>query len=449
MTPLLRVLLVSPRCYPEASASGPIGGGPISVRHLARALVDDGVDVRLVSFVWDGPQTDELLDGVRLTRLPIRSLWRSGPLAQREWLYREMARGLEAFLQEFQPSLLHAFGGRAVPGVAAVARRADLPFVVTINGPLLFCPTSVGRDRAGRDCLGCHGLQRLRAILEWRGTRGVGAKARACLFWLYSYPHMAHLARNTRRAVALLPISHGLARDLVRLGYSPDRIRVVHNPIRVPPRIPGGARAELGVPDGTRVLLYAGRLVEEKGVQNVLRVMPALPDTMLLVIGGGPHESALRAQAAALGLGARVRFLGTIPNEALGPYYATADIVIMAGVFYEALGRMLMEACAHGVAVIGTTVGGIPDVIEDGRNGVLLQSQDPDELRAAIRRVLDTPGRAREMGAYGRAKIARDFSPERSARALVEAYRFGLAEASDRTAGRRGPPSAEGLESRR
>jgi glycosyltransferase involved in cell wall biosynthesis len=144
-----------------------------------------------------------------------------------------------------------------------------------------------------------------------------------------------------------------------------------------------------------------------------------------------------------------VRFLGTIPNEALGPYYATADIVIMAGVFYEALGRMLMEACAHGVAVIGTNVGGIPDVIEDGRNGLLLQSQDPDELRAGIRTVLDAPGRAREMGVYGRAKVARDFSPERSAKALVEAYRFGLAEAAGGTPGRRDPLSPERVERRR
>jgi glycosyltransferase involved in cell wall biosynthesis len=154
--------------------------------------------------------------------------------------------------------------------------------------------------------------------------------------------------------------------------------------------------------------------------------MATLPDTTLLVIGRGRHEPALRAEAAALGLGARARFLGTIANEALGPYYAAADIVVMAGIFYEALGRMLMEACAHGVAVIGTNVGGIPDVIEDGRNGFLLQSQDREELCSRIRAILDSPGRAREMGVYGRAKMASDFSPERCAGALLAAYRFAL-----------------------
>jgi glycosyltransferase involved in cell wall biosynthesis len=339
-----------------------------------------------------------------------------------------MGRGLRSALDEFRPGLLHAFGSRAVPAVAQVAREAPLPYVVTVNEPHLFCPTSIGRDRAGRDCLGCRGLRRLRAIVEWRGGPGPAALARAGLFWLYSYPHMAHLARSVRRASAFLPISRGLARDLVRLGYPPDRVRVVPNPIRVPAEVPAGARAALGISRDARVLMYAGRLVEEKGLQNVLRAMPALPDTTLVVLGRGRHEPALRAEAAALGLGTRVRFLGTVANEALGPYYAAADVVVMAGVFYEALGRMLMEACAHGVPVIGTNVGGIPDVIEDGRNGFLLRGQDREELCGRIRAILDSPGRAREMGAYGREKMARDFSPERCAGALLAAYRFALDE---------------------
>ncbi|HZS33639.1 MAG TPA: glycosyltransferase family 4 protein [Methylomirabilota bacterium] len=423
MTAPRRVLLVSPRCDPEPPSAEPIGGGPISVRLVAQALVDADVDVRVLSFVRGRPRSDERLDGVPVTRLPIRPLWPAAPLAWRDWLYREIARGLEGFVAEWPPDLLHAFGGRAVVGVAAVAERTGRPFVVTVNGPVLFCPTGVGRDRAGRDCLGCRGRQRWRGIMDWRGAGGAGTKMRAVLFWLYSHPHMARVARSLRRAARLLPVSHGLAHDLVRLGHPPSRVHVVHNPLRVPSRIPDDARAALGLPAGVRVLLYAGRLAEEKGVQNVLRVMPSLPDTVLVVIGQGRYGSALKRDAAALGVDARVRFLGELPNAALGPYYATADVVIMAGVFYEALGRMLMEACAHGAAVIGTRVGGIPDVIEDGRNGYLLETQDPAELRSRIRAILDPPARARQMGEYGRAKMAREFSPAACAAALASVYR--------------------------
>lgn len=441
MTPLPPVLLVSFRYHPEVSSSDPIGGGPISVREQARALVEAGADVRVVSFVRGRPRSDELLDGVRLTRLPIRRLPGAGPLAERQWLFHEMTRGLGAVLEEFRPGLVHAFGSRAVPGVARAARRRRLPYVATVNEPHLLCATSIGRDRAGRDCLGCGGVRRLRAILGWRGGPSLGGKARAVLFWLYSYPHMAQLARSARRASALLPISRGLARDLVRLGFPPDRVRVVPNPVRVPAEIPESARPALGIPQDARVLMYAGRLVEEKGVQNVIRAMPTLPNTTLLVIGRGRHEAALRADATALGLGARVRFLGAIANEALGPYYATADVVVMAGVFYEALGRMLMEASAHGVPVVGTNVGGVPDVIEDGRNGFLLESQEREELCGRIRAILDSPGRARQMGAYGRAKMARDFSPARTSAALLAAYRFALAGASAGAAAEPAPAS--------
>ncbi len=443
MTPLPPVLLVSFRCHPEVSSSDPIGGGPISVREQARALVEAGADVRVVSFVRGRPRSDELLDGVRLTRLPMRSLPGAGPFAERQWLHHEIGRGLGSVLEEFRPGLLHAFGSRAVPGVARAARRRRLPYVVTVNEPHLLCPTSIGRDRAGRDCLGCRGLRRLRAILDWRGGRGLGGHARAVLFWLYSYPHMAQLARSVRGASAFLPISRGLARDLVRFGFPPDRVRVVPNAVRVPAEVPESARAALAIPRDAGVLMYAGRLVEEKGVQNVIRAMPALPGTTLLVIGRGRHEAALRAEATALGLGARARFLGAITNEALGPYYAAADVVIMAGVFYEALGRMLMEASAHGVPVIGTNVGGVPDVIEDGRNGFLLESQEREELCGRIRAILDSPDRAREMGAYGRAKMARDFSPERTSAALLAAYRFALDGASAGTSAESAPASAQ------
>lgn len=439
----MRALLVSPRCYPEVSASEPIGGGPISVGHVARALADAGVDVRLLSFVANGPRQDERHGGVPLTRLPIRRLRGLGPLSQREWLYREMTRGMRTFLREFEPDILHAFGGRALPGVAALSRRVGLPFVLTVNGPLLFCPTSVGSDRHGRDCLGCRGFRRLRAILQWREAPGVGPKVQAVLYWLYSFPHMANLARNVRQASLLLPISNGLARDLVRLGHPPDRIRTVHNPITVPARIPESARGMLGLSEATPVLMYAGRLVEEKGVQNILRVLPMLPEAVLLVIGGGRYEPALRSQTAELRLGARVRFLGVVPNEALGPYYAAADVVIMAGWFYEALGRMLMEACAHGVAVIGTNVGGIPDVIEDGRNGLLLHSRDPAELCTHLRTVLDSPGLSRKMGAHGRAKMARDFAPETSARGLMQAYHLALERRGGGRASRPAPAAVE------
>jgi glycosyltransferase involved in cell wall biosynthesis len=429
----MRILFVSHRYYPDPRGQEHIGGSHISAHHLARALVAAGVELRVLSLTRSGQRADETHEGVSITRVPVGGP--TGPpwLSELDWVYREVRRQTRAFLPEFRPDVIHAYSGRTVPGVAAAARRAGRPFVATVSSPYLLCATAQGTDVSGRDCIGCRGRQRLRAIMAHWGGPGSYGRLPAVLYWLFSHFHMRYLERGARRARLLLPISHGLARDLIRLGYPPARIRVVHDVITVPERIERAAPSILGLPTTARVLMYAGRLVENKGVQEVLRVMDALPGTVLLVVGQGPYESSLRRQAAELGITDRVRFVGRIANEALGAYYGTADVVIMAGTFYEALGRMLMEACAHGVPVLGRRVGGIPDVIEDGKNGFLLDGRSPDELRSRIETILASPVLARQMGEYGRAKMAREFSPESSARALIEAYRVAL---DGRTEGR-------------
>jgi len=307
----MRVLLVSPRYYPDLPGQEHVGGSQVAAHHLARALVAAGVEHRVLTLTRGSVRVDHAHDGVFVCRMPARGP--AGPpwLTELDWVYREVRRQTLAFLPEFRPHVVHAYGGRAVPGVAGAARRAGYPFVATVNSPYLLCATAQGTDRTGRDCLGCRGRQRLRAIMAQWGAPDRYGRVLAVLYWLFSHPHMAQLGRCVRRAALLLPVSHGLARDLTRLGYSSARIRVVHDAITVPSRADRLAPSTLGLPATARVLMYAGRLVENKGVQEVLRVMPALPGTVMLVIGQGEYEPALRRQAAELGLTDRVRFLGS------------------------------------------------------------------------------------------------------------------------------------------
>jgi glycosyltransferase involved in cell wall biosynthesis len=419
----MRVLLVTHRFYRPGSDPEPVGGGAISAYHLARALVTNEVELRVLSVAPGAVRVDQRQDGLSVTRLRVgRSatpVWLTGL----DWQYRMARRRILESLREFRPDVMHVYAGQAMSGVAGAARRVGCPFVASVNSAYLLCATGEGTDRAGRDCLGCRGRQRWRAIMAHREADYRGG-LRAILRWIASYPRMAHLARSLRRAALLLPISRGLAGDLARLGYPPERTRVVHTPITVPNQVDRRGPSALGFPSNARVLMYAGRLVENKGVQNVLRVMPSLPETVMLVLGHGVHGQALRRETAELGLTERVRFLGFVPNETIGRFYSAADVVIMAGTVYEALSRMLMEACAHGVPVIGTRVGGIPDIIEDGRNGFLLDGQHPGELRGKIETILTSPPLARQMGEYGRAKMTREFSAEACVRALIGAYQW-------------------------
>jgi glycosyltransferase involved in cell wall biosynthesis len=417
----MKILLVSRRWYPDV-----IGGGQISAHQIARALVAATQDVRVLAFTTEGKRKDETIDGVRITRMPIRKLALFPRLSNLEWMYREMRLQTLAFLSEFSPDVIHAMNGESVPSIAAVSRTTSIPFVASVNGPWLFCFTGEGTDHQGNNCIGCRGAQRFRETMLTWGNKGVLSKLKAFAFWLYSYPHMALLSRSSGQASKLLPISDGFRQDLLRLGFADDNVAVVHNPIDVHPRVRSDLKHRLKLPADTHILFYAGRLAESKGVQHILDAMHDLPHTALVIAGKGDYEKELRRRVQELGLNSRVRFVGFVPNDQLGPYYSIANIVIMAGTFYESLGRMLMEACTYGVPVIGTNRGGIPDVIEDGKNGILLKTQRIGELKGAITTILDSPALAKKMGAYGKAKMKKEFSSTACVKKLVPIYTSSL-----------------------
>ena len=412
-----RILLVSRWYYPDV-----IGGGEVSAHYLARSLVGAGATVRVLTFVTDGLRKVEVIDGVPIARLPIRALKLFPRLSNLEWMYYQMARQTHAFLNEFKPDILHATNQGSVPGLAAVSRRTGIPFVATVNSPDNFCFVGSGTDRRGGNCFGCRGMKRFQEIMHRLGRGRILNAVMAFPYWLYSIPHMGHLGRCHHQASMLLPVSRGLRTELLRLGFPEEKIRVVHNPIEVHARLPSTRKAELGIPEQAPVLMYAGRLSESKGVQNVIDTLPRLENVYFVVVGRGRYEPELRKRAMQRGVNSRVRFVGFVPHSDIGTYYSIADVVIMAGTFYESLGRMLMEACAYGVPVIGADRGGNPEVIEDGKNGFLLRTQSLEELEEKIRAILSSPALAHSMGVFGQIKMRHEFSLERAAKRLIDAY---------------------------
>ncbi|CCE24935.1 glycosyltransferase [Methylotuvimicrobium alcaliphilum] len=148
----------------------------------------------------------------------------------------------------------------------------------------------------------------------------------------------------------------------------------------------------------TLVLLFVGRLVEKKGVADLIRAVHLLPDdlkhkTELWIIGDGTERDSLEALACRYGLSDRVKFHGRIPNQDLTDYYAAADIFIAPSVVdgkgdTEGQGVILLEAMASGTAVISTKTGGISEVITHLKTGLLISPEQPEELEAAIERLM-------------------------------------------------------------
>ncbi len=178
-------------------------------------------------------------------------------------------------------------------------------------------------------------------------------------------------------------------------------------------------------------LLFAGRLVERKGVHRLLEALARLeaPDAIRLrVVGDGPERPRLEARARELGVDGRVDFDGFVSGARLQSAFEEADVFVLPAVRdrkgdVEGLGVVLIEAMAHGRPVIACEVGGIPDVVRDGETGLLVPPDEPAALAGAIERLCRDPAEARALGLRGKEWGARRFGWERIVDSLEALYR--------------------------
>jgi glycosyltransferase involved in cell wall biosynthesis len=208
-----------------------------------------------------------------------------------------------------------------------------------------------------------------------------------------------------RRSDALLPVSSGL-RDAFDAALGRPSGAVVQ-PMGVSLARFGAADAEpLAAPFAGGFVVCAARLVALKGVEQLLRAMPRVlavhPDTGLCILGAGPREADLRAEAARLGIAARVRFAGRVSQAEVARHLracraAVVPSVTGAGGRAEGMPTVVAEALAAGAPLVATATGGIPDVVRHGENGWLCRERDPDDLAEKILLALAdrSPERAR------------------------------------------------------
>lgn len=229
-----------------------------------------------------------------------------------------------------------------------------------------------------------------------------------------------------RRARVVVCPSRALAAAARDLGARD--VRVIPSGIDLPPQAgPGGSPV---LPAEPLHVLFVGRLSPEKGIVELLAAAdgaacgrapagdaagapatrPAREAIPLVVVGDGPLRS--RVPQA----------LGFIPNAELGPYYERAAVVCCPSL-REGFGVACLEAMAHGRPVVGSAVGGLLDLVEDGVTGLLVPPGDPTALRAALERLLNDPGLRERMGAAARERAQERFSWAAATAATLGAYR--------------------------
>ncbi len=179
------------------------------------------------------------------------------------------------------------------------------------------------------------------------------------------------------------------------------------------------ARAALQWSDDARVIITVSRLVYRKGIDTVILAMPrilqASPNAQYVVVGDGPDRAAFEALAEKTGVADHVKFTGFVSSQMRRDIYLASDVYVMPSRpgeegEVEGFGISFLEANAHGLPVIGSRVGGIPDAISDGVNGMLVEPQDQDQLADSIIHLLENPDIGKKMAEAGKKRIRERFN---------------------------------------
>jgi glycosyltransferase involved in cell wall biosynthesis len=220
-----------------------------------------------------------------------------------------------------------------------------------------------------------------------------------------------------RNADALVAVSDDLKSFITEnIGIRPDRIRVIQNGVQNRllsngPRERTKRRLELGLPNNSVVCITVAALFEVKGYSDLLtaaqRVLASSPDVVFLLAGEGPLEHELKQMAERLHLGNRVRFLGF--RHDIPELLAACDIFVLPS-YSEGMPMAVLEAMSSGLPVIGTSVGGMPEVVEHGTTGTLIEPGRPDALADTIIDLAADPDRCFRFGNAGRRRIESQFS---------------------------------------
>ncbi len=344
-------------------------GYTFRTRAILKAQEAQGWEVAAVTGPRQGASAndEEQVDGIRFFRtVPPRALPAPfGELAE----IRRFARRIDAVVDRFRPDILHAHSP-VLDCLAAlrVARRRRLPLVYEIR--------AFWEDAAVGNGTGREGSPRYRAIRALEG-------------WA------------VRRSDAVAVICEGLRGDLIARGIDPAKITVSPNGVDLtlfgaPPPPDAALIAELGLA-GADVLGFIGSFYDYEGLDDLIAAMPAVvarrPNARLLLVGGGPMEAALRAQAAASPAADAIRFVGRVPHDAVERYYSLVDVLVYPRKAMRLTDLVTplkpLEAMAQRRLVAASDVGGHRELIRDGDTGTLFPADDPAALAARVSDLLD------------------------------------------------------------
>jgi len=365
----MKVLIVSKYFYPV------VGGVESNAFYVARELVKKGVEVTVLAS--GEKRSKEEIEGIKVIRLPTWLM--VGPAPISPGVFTEVLR------QEFDIANLHDPNPSQNFFAYLALRIKRKPFVVTYHSDIVPYSLSIKLMKF----LYVHLFQRYFLF----------KKAKTIMPTSPQYVEISDILHHFRHKCSIVPNGVDLA------VFKPKNIRHA----------------------GKRIL-FVGRLIYYKGIQYLIRAMPAIlkkvPDAKLIIVGEGPLKGEWKALAKKLGVDDKIEWLGRLSNEEMLEEYQKCDVFVLPSIYKtEAFGIVLLEAMACGKPCVGTNVSGTEFVLEDA--GIAVDPEDEEQLSTAIVKVLTNKKLAMEMSRKGLAKV-KEFDWKKVGEKVLSVYKGAL-----------------------
>lgn len=327
----------------------------------------------------------------------------------------EAKRQIERLIKETEPDIAHVHGiaHETSPSILHAIRQSGIPIVQTLHDYKMLCPNTNFVSR-GEVCERCKRHRYFHMVLRRCKRNSLSASLVAGLE-MYFHKILQIYEGNVDMFIAP---SKFLQHKVAEYGID---TRVIHLPNcidveRFPPCY-----------EPSDYFVYFGRLVGVKGIGTLFEAMRYVDASHLYVVGEGEIEETLREYARQNGI-SNITFLGHLATQDLVPVVQGAAFTVVPSEWYENYPMTILESFACGTPVIGSNIGGIPEIIDDGRNGLLFEPGNTRQLADRIRFLLENPQRAIEMGRNGRRQVETINSPLHHYHQIVEIYQRLLHE---------------------
>lgn len=344
----------------------------------------------------------------------------SAKAAVRSTYSKDVASRLLRLLAEFRPDVahLHSVLHHLTVSVVDALWRAGVPAVWTLHDYRLVCPAT-HLLRADRPCTLCAGGRYWNCVIH--GCKGA-SHMRSLSASVESYLSTTRGVYRQRVARFIAP-SEFLARTVVCMGIPGSKVTVGPNPLAAAEWTHAATVSRHGA-------LYVGRLSKEKGVDGLLRAHARAGLGELRVIGDGPESERLHGLAASLGTA--VRFDRWLDRNAVRQALNSAVVLCVPSTSYENCPTVVLEALAMKTPVMASKLGGLTELLDDGRCGVLVPPGDEQAWADALRAALREPAALAEKATAGRRRVLERHDPARYMRRLEAVYAAAVSRVDGR-----------------